>query len=114
MRNSLARSLFTCRAQLSHACEKPWMKRISGPFGLPHSCAEIVNPSGVFTIKGLYLGVGCASAALAATTVKSAATAFMAPPRVSCVRQSTPARRTHGSREDPALGRKRAPEEPRL
>src|SRR5207248_11075361 len=90
MRNSLASSLFTCRAQLSHACEKPWMKRISGPFGLPHSCAAIVNPSGVLTIKGLYLGAGCASAALAATTVKSAATAFMAPPRVSCVRSLRP------------------------
>src|ERR1700722_8133416 len=42
------------------------MKRISGPLGLPHSCAEIVSPSGVFTEIGLYFKVsprpGCAIA----------------------------------------------------
>src|SRR5581483_7725180 len=83
MRNSLARSLFTCRAQLKPACEKPWMNRISGPLGLPHSCAAIVTPSGVFTIKGLYLSAGCAAAVVAASAVNSAAS-LMAPPRVSC------------------------------
>src|SRR5258708_13938506 len=30
------------------------MNRISGPAGLPHSCAEMVRPSGVFTVIGLY------------------------------------------------------------
>src|SRR5215470_15510135 len=54
MRNSLARSLLTWRIHDMWLCEKPWMNRISGPFGLPHSCAEMVRPSGVFTLIGLY------------------------------------------------------------
>src|SRR6266850_2584297 len=72
MRNSPASSLFTCRAQLSHACEKPWMKRISGPFGLPHSCAAIVTPSGVFTVRGLYF-LSCAAAEAASAAIKTVA-----------------------------------------
>src|ERR1700730_10926580 len=54
MRNSLARSLSTCRCHDNEACEKPWMKRISEPDGLPHSCAAMVTPSGVRTTSGLY------------------------------------------------------------
>src|SRR5258708_6710924 len=54
MRNSLARSLLTWRIHDRWLCEKPWMNRISGPAGLPHSCAEMVRPSGVFTMIGLY------------------------------------------------------------
>ena len=42
------------------------MNRISGPAGLPHSCAEMVRPSGVFTVIGLYFRPspkpGCATA----------------------------------------------------
>jgi hypothetical protein len=42
------------------------MNRISGPAGLPHSCAEMVRPSGVFTVIGLYFmpspKLGCAIA----------------------------------------------------
>src|SRR3954468_24117216 len=34
------------------------MNRISGPDGLPHSCAEMVRPSGVFTLIGLCFS-GC-------------------------------------------------------
>src|SRR2546423_6857090 len=54
MWNSFARSLLvTCLIHERWLCEKPWMKRISGPFGLPQSCAEIVRPSGVFTETAL-------------------------------------------------------------
>src|ERR1700736_5744211 len=42
------------------------MNRISGPAGLPHSCAEMVRPSGVFAVIGLYFKsspkLGCAIA----------------------------------------------------
>src|ERR1700712_356844 len=66
MRNSLANSLSTWRIHDRWLCEKPWMNRISGPAGLPHSCAEMVRPSGVFTVIGLYFSSwpkpGCASA----------------------------------------------------
>src|SRR6516165_9814089 len=54
MRNSLASLLSTCRRHDNEACEKPWMKRISGPDALPHSCAAIVTPSGVLTTSGSY------------------------------------------------------------
>src|SRR3974390_3404056 len=60
MRNSPARSLSTCRCHDKEACEKPWMKRISEPAGLPHSCASIVTPSGALTTSGLYF-FSCAS-----------------------------------------------------
>src|SRR3989441_11368585 len=54
MWNSLARSpLLTCLIHDMWLCEKPWMKRISGPPGLPQSCAEMVRPSGVFTETAL-------------------------------------------------------------
>src|SRR5262249_40583605 len=54
MWNSLARSLLvTCLIHDRWLCEKPCMKRISGPFGLPQSCAEMVRPSGVFTETAL-------------------------------------------------------------
>src|ERR1700730_15150752 len=57
MWNSLARSpLVTCLIHDRWLCEKPWMKRISGPFGLPQSCAEMVRPSGVFTETALNFG----------------------------------------------------------
>src|ERR1700723_1987831 len=66
MRNSLAKSLSTWRIHDRWLCEKPWMNRISGPAGLPHSCAEMVRPSGVFTVIGLYFRPsakpGCAKA----------------------------------------------------
>ena len=50
------------------------MNRISGPAGLPHSCADMVKPSGVFTVIGLYFKPspkpGCAIAiSKAAATV---------------------------------------------
>src|ERR1700704_267134 len=67
MRNSLARSLSTWRIHDKWLCEKPWMNRISAPAGLPHSCAEMVRPSGVFTAIGLYFRScpkpGCATVA---------------------------------------------------
>src|SRR5215813_8992140 len=54
MWNSLARSLLvTCLIHDRWLCEKPWMKRISGPFGLPQSCSEMVRPSGDFTETAL-------------------------------------------------------------
>src|SRR5215471_11427174 len=57
MWNSLARSLLvTCLIHDRWLCEKPWMKRISGPFGLPQSCAEMMRPSGVFTDNALNFG----------------------------------------------------------
>src|ERR1019366_9900937 len=52
------------------------MNRISGPAGLPHSCADMVRPSGVFTVIGLYFrpspNPGCAMA-----TSKAAATVVL-------------------------------------
>src|SRR5215217_4434712 len=67
MWNSLARSLVTCLIHDRWLCEKPWMKTISGPLGLPQSCAEMVRPSGVFTDTGLnglsWAMAGAASAA---------------------------------------------------
>src|SRR5262249_37872708 len=57
-------------------CEKPWMKRISGPFGLPQSCAEMVRPSGVFTESALNL-CSCAWPDVARVT-RNAATDFPA------------------------------------
>src|SRR5262252_5883056 len=62
MWNSLARSpLATCLIHERWLCENPWMKRISGPLGLPQSCAEMVNPSGVFTETALNF-LSCATA----------------------------------------------------
>ena len=73
MWNSLASSLSTWRIHDMWLCEKPWMNRISGPAGLPHSCADIMRPSGVFTLRGLYFKVsappGCATATKAAASV---------------------------------------------
>src|SRR5215472_4571489 len=54
-------------------CEKPWMKRISGPAGLPQSCAEMVRLSGVFTAIGLYFN-SCPKLGPAATASNEAAT----------------------------------------
>src|ERR1700747_1669114 len=48
------------------------MKRISGPFGLPQSCAEMVRPSGVFTETALNL-CSCAWAEVA-REIRNAAT----------------------------------------
>src|ERR1035437_8257699 len=52
------------------------MNRIAGPAGLPHSCADMVRPSGVFTVIGLYFRPspkpGCAVA-----TSKAAATVVL-------------------------------------
>jgi hypothetical protein len=42
------------RASIARARMGPWMKRISGPFGFPHSCAEMMRPSGVLTEIALY------------------------------------------------------------
>src|SRR5947208_6534959 len=76
MRNSRARSLSTWRIHDRWLWEKPWMNRISGPDGLPHSCAEMVRPSGVFTLIGLCFGwcprAGCAIATRKAATVSLA------------------------------------------
>src|SRR6516165_624508 len=74
MRNSPARSLSTCRCHDKDACEKPWMKRISGPDGLPHSCAAIVTPSGALTTSGLYFFscAGLAAAVTASTAIAAA------------------------------------------
>src|SRR5207249_4050612 len=76
MRNSRARSLLTWRIHDRWLWEKPWMNRISGPDGLPHSCAEMVRPSGVFTLIGLCFGCcprpGCAIATRNAATVNLA------------------------------------------
>src|SRR5215831_7535768 len=45
------------------------MNTISGPFGLPQSCAEMVRPSGVFTHTALnFLSCAVAGAATAATS----------------------------------------------
>src|SRR5881628_151152 len=79
MRNSFARSPLTWRIQDRWLCAKPWMSRISGPFGLPHSCAEIVRPSGVFTLIGLYFGF-CARLGCTAATSSAAATVDVASP----------------------------------
>ncbi len=70
MRNSLASSLSTWRCHDSEACEKPWMKRISGPDGLPHSCAAIVTPSGALTVSDLYF-FSCAMPGAAIATSNS-------------------------------------------
>src|SRR5205809_6446645 len=76
MRNSRARSLSTWRIHDRWLWEKPWMNRISGPDGLPHFCAEMVRPSGVFTLIGLCFGCcprpGCAIATRNAATVSLA------------------------------------------
>src|SRR6267143_2772337 len=76
MRNSRARSLSTWRIHDRWLWEKPWMNRISGPDGLPHSCAKMVRPSGVFTLIGLCFGCcprpGCAIATRNAATVNLA------------------------------------------
>src|SRR3989475_263675 len=76
MRNLRARSLSTWRIHDRWLWEKPWMNRISGPDGLPHSCAEMVRPSGVFTLIGLCFGCcprpGCAIATRNAATVSLA------------------------------------------
>src|SRR6476646_1439648 len=78
MWNSLARSpLVTCLIHDRLLCEKPWMKRISGPFGLPQSCAEIVSPSGVFTEAALKF-LSCAVADAESAASSSAATEMLA------------------------------------
>ena len=51
----------TCLIHDKWLCEKPWMKTISGPVGLPQTCAEIVRPSGVFTETALNF-LSCAMA----------------------------------------------------
>src|SRR5215469_14530238 len=77
MWNSLARSLLvTCLIHDRWLCEKPWMKRISGPFGFPQSCAEMVRPSGVFTETDLNFGSWarqCEATAARNTTVSASA-----------------------------------------
>jgi hypothetical protein len=40
MRKLFASSLVTWRDHERWLCEKPWIKRISAPLGLPHSCAD--------------------------------------------------------------------------
>src|SRR5580698_3090909 len=56
------------------------MKRISGPLGLPHSCAEIVSPSGVFTEIGLYFKVSPRPGCAIATNSAVASVAFLMRP----------------------------------
>src|ERR1700716_4003232 len=52
------------------------MNRISGPAGLPHSCADMVRPSGVFTAIGFYFR-SCPKPGLAIATNKAAATVIL-------------------------------------
>src|SRR5258708_38963226 len=52
------------------------MNRISGPAGLPHSCAEMVRPSGVFTVIGLYF-TSCPKLGCAIVTTKAAAAVIL-------------------------------------
>src|SRR6266705_4981309 len=52
------------------------MNRISGPDGLPHSCAEMVRPSGVFTLIGLCFS--CCPMPGCAIATRNAATANLA------------------------------------
>src|SRR5215470_2261296 len=74
MWNSLARSsLVTCLIHDRWLWEKPWMKRISGPLGLPQSCAEMDNPSGVFTETALNF-LSCATADVAVAATRKVAT----------------------------------------
>src|SRR5882757_6063155 len=47
------------------------MNRISAPAGLPHSCADMVRPSGVFTVIGLYFR-SCPKPGCAIVTTKAA------------------------------------------
>src|SRR5215831_4314381 len=73
MWNSLARSpLVTCLIHDKWLCEKPWMKRISGPLGLPQTCAEMVRPSGVFT-ETAWNFFSCAMAGAESAPTSSAA-----------------------------------------
>src|SRR6267378_7925950 len=53
------------------------MNRISGPDGLPHSCAEMVRPSGVFTLIGLCFSC-CPRPGCAIATRNTAATVNLA------------------------------------
>src|SRR5215510_811039 len=103
MRNSLARGLSTWRIHDRWLWEKPWMNRISGPDGLPHSCAEIVSPSGVFTLIGLYFSscptLGCATAAK-----KTVATVSLASqPHRKAIVMANPPLRGYGRTESSAL-----------
>src|SRR5262245_30823878 len=73
MWKSLARSLVTCLIHDRWLCEKPWMNTISGPLGLPQSCAAMVRPSGVFTDTALNF-FSCALAGAVIAASRSAAT----------------------------------------
>src|SRR6267142_1412647 len=86
MRNSLARSLSTWRIHDKWLCEKPWMNRISAPAGLPHSCADMVRPSGVFTAIGLYFR-SCPKPGCATVANKAVATVILMsrPPQTDIV-----------------------------
>src|ERR1043166_5485445 len=69
------------------------MSRISGPCGLPHSCAAMVRPSGVFTLIGLYFS-SCAVAPCARASARVvAAIAASARTRVCIVMAVLPAYR---------------------
>src|SRR5262245_59626840 len=51
------------------------MNRISGPAGLPQSCAEIVTPSGALIVNDLYFFSCAVAGAVAATSSNAKPTA---------------------------------------
>src|SRR5262245_12659262 len=84
MWNSLARSLVTCLIHDKWLCEKPWMNTISGPLGLPQSCAEIVSPSGAFTATALNC-FSCAPAEITPSTSAATEAPASRPANEACV-----------------------------
>ena len=44
----------TWRAHDRCDCQDPWMNRMAGPCGLPHSCTDSTTPSGLVTVWGRY------------------------------------------------------------
>src|SRR5579871_5706616 len=56
------------------------MNRISGPLGLPQSCAEMVRPSGVFTVIGLnFASCACPGCAIVSSSAAASAVALTRP-----------------------------------
>src|SRR5215831_18499698 len=83
MWKSFARSPVTCLIHDRWLCEKPWMNTISGPLGLPQSCAAMVRPSGVLTDTALnfFSGARLPWALAGAQTAASRSAATVMPAR---------------------------------